>query len=352
MPSAIFSAEESQRIAADYANGANCCSLAIQEGVSRTAIVTAIRRAGGAVRSSAEECRKRRKADYTGQQVGDFFVEGYRRDPASGRMKWHCVCACGARRAVNARYFETGNRRCWDCSRSGGRTRGLSAAERRARYGNCLYSVDESAFEGEVTERMAYFAGLLITDGFVSHNAKTGGKSVGVNLQADDVAILEELREFLKSSHPIHFYTSTRPKTGAVLRYTRLLISSTRLVDSVARFGVVPHKTHTAVAPDFVLNNRHWWRGCVDGDGMITSNSHGKPTFGLCGTKSLVTQFAEYLRQTITFRAGVRRDKSIWCLYVSGQAAVEGIRLLYEGASVSLARKQAAATDVMRAYPG
>ena len=217
----------------------------------------------------------------------------------------------------------------------------VTTAERRVRYGRLRYKVNEGAFEGPVTEEMAYFAGLLITDGYIFKNGNSRG--VGIALQAGDAPIIERLRAFLSSTHPINRYEVKSPKSDSVGTIARLTISSSRLADSLARFGIVPSKTRTAEAPASMLANRDWWRGTIDGDGMITfrggRSASGRPVLCLVGTRQLVSQFLAFAQGLSPTGATVRPMQSIWWVRINGPAAIAVIRALYEGCSVALPRK-------------
>lgn len=211
-------------------------------------------------------------------------------------------------------------------------------------------TLDETAFD-EVTEESAYWIGFLMADGCVSRSGNS--YSLILSLASRDVGHVEKFRRFLSSSCSI---TRTDPKihfsngkpinsTGSV----RISVSSNRLCEALMRFGVVPRKSPIARVIG-LESNRDFWRGVIDGDGSLYF-SDGCPNVYLCGSSSLVAQFADFARLILPWLEARPRPawnaKFLQRMNVHGRGAVALIRVLYDGASVSLDRKAEIARGIM-----
>ncbi len=209
------------------------------------------------------------------------------------------------------------------------------------------YRLNEAAFDDAMTNPdAAYFIGLIMADGCITHRKYTPRLSIG--LAGDDGVMVERLREFLGTDHPT--YTNTRYggfHTGS--SFTRIAIDSKRIAAKLAEFGVHARKSMNASvvglesSPDF-------WRGVIDGDGYLTipKGEHlPQPCIGVVGSQLMLNQFAAFVQSFTECRAKVAPMQSIWRFETKGRFAVEIIRRLYGYGGMSLPRKQAVADQVM-----
>lgn len=202
------------------------------------------------------------------------------------------------------------------------------------------YEVDETFFDCIDSEPKAYFLGLLLTDGCVSRG------DVILSLTESDVDIIEKFRTHIRSTHPITCISGgPRVIAGAACvaaPMVRLAIGSQKMVRSLARFGVIQRKTAT-VKPwtEDPLLARHFWRGCVDGDGSISRNStNGSWQVQLCGTRELVEGFCGWSNAITGGDIHPRPIKKIWSAAACGRASPLLLaEALYGDATVALDRK-------------
>lgn len=228
----------------------------------------------------------------------------------------------------------------------------------RVRSCKCLYreghggrprkhEVNESAFESASPEAK-YFAGLLFADGCISDRKASGkGKTVMLSLSGADGEHVKQFAKFVESSHPI-----TTKQIHGVQTATQIAIGSNRMVGSLVRYGIVPNKSVTATVPQWLVDDKDWWRGVVDGDGWIswTTQSGGYPLIGLCGSHRAVTQFQEFAKQITNSSARVIANGTTgncWRIQFAGSHAVKIVRHLYSGDGVALPRKKALAVAVI-----
>lgn len=215
-----------------------------------------------------------------------------------------------------------------------------------------LYTLDESAFD-VMTAEAAYWVGFLMADGCVFHRAK-GSPRISITLKGADKGHLYKFRRFLGSNAPIRTFV----RNGGFGRrsQTEFGVKSQRLADALRTYGVVPRKTATARVR-LLADNRHFWRGVIDGDGWIRVPRRGRPPYdlrlGLVGSKFLTRQFRVFARAHVPTRAHVlpRPQRELYYFGVGSRLAAELCRVLYDDAPVALARKAKKAARASCLYP-
>lgn len=205
------------------------------------------------------------------------------------------------------------------------------------------YQVNEDAFDPLKATSMeyAYWLGFLLADGCVY------GKYLSVTLAAKDKEVLEKLRDFLGSTHPIR----TR-KEGSV----RLEIHSEKLTAALKSWHIVERKSLVATVPDSLKNSPDFWRGMIDGDGYVATKQRERTQRGkthtviehvisLVGTREICSAFEVFVKNNaITTRAQVREHKFSNAFYfdVTGPYAKMLHKLLYSRPGPRLTRKEQA----------
>lgn len=215
-----------------------------------------------------------------------------------------------------------------------------------------IYQIDDEAFS-EVTPDGAYFTGLIMADGCVC------GDRLMISLQKSDRAIVERLRQFLKTTSPLR-EKDARNSTYGGSSQILLSVSSRQIVADLSRYGITPRKSLTAKAIG-VEWNRHFWRGVIDGDGCLTTKDGGeRPQICLgIGAIGLATQFSDFARavcpvakctvhRTIPRRRDGHPHAPHYSIHLSGKACVALVAALYDGAAVALDRKAKIAERIMR----
>lgn len=208
-------------------------------------------------------------------------------------------------------------------------------------------SLNENAFSPP-SEASAYWVGFLMADGTVIQRSLNSFE-IAIVLSARDVGHLQAFRCFLGSSHKI--VSAGHGSYGGSNPSVRFAVRSVKLAEALSRFGVTPRKTFTAHVVG-LENNRHFWRGVVDGDGSIGVISRGlnkgRPRFGLTGAQPLLEQFKVFLRSEMpNCGASVHPSKNSYCLSTCGKYAKGIITLLYQSCTIALERKMATAQHIM-----
>lgn len=120
------------------------------------------------------------------------------------------------------------------------------------------YQINETVFNEISTHRAAYMLGYLYADAHID-------KGIELNIKADDVELIENLKDFLGSTHPI------KSRTAFGRHYVRYAIAAIRLARALREKWGIPRNKHNTLSvpllseelmPSFIL-------GLFDGDGSI-----------------------------------------------------------------------------------
>lgn len=222
---------------------------------------------------------------------------------------------------------------------------GISAKSRAVT--NRKTEVNEDAFSSFTPEAL-YWAGFLMADGCIE-TPKSRSPVVQCSLQKRDKAHVEKLRDFLGSTRKLEELESKSLVRGDKVYTTagqyRIKVTSSKLADDLAKYGVVPRKSLTAEASEQAANSRDFWRGLVDGDGYI-GVSGDRPMFKLTGSRRILEQFSQFVGRKLTmFPAGSAFSVGLGC-----KPAVDLVRRLYKGADLALERKKETAERIMSFY--
>jgi hypothetical protein len=207
-----------------------------------------------------------------------------------------------------------------------------------------FYSLDETAFD-EINEASAYWIGFLTADGNVRYN-RDGCCVISLGLAEKDAAHVELFREFLGTSKPIRRFVAKG------FGMAKLEVYSAALGRRLAEFGVTPRKSLTAKVVG-LEDNRHFWRGVVDGDGTVgIVRQHGEaPILSLVGSKDMMLQFADYVR-SVWPACGVNpcQRGAIYTVGLRSAAAAAMLNHLYGDCTVALPRKLQRSREALAIY--
>lgn len=220
------------------------------------------------------------------------------------------------------------------------------------------YTLNEAAFD-QLNEHSAYWCGFLMADGCITHaSASPRQRIISLYLSAQDLCHIESFRAFLGSSHPIRVHEFTG-SDGTIRRVAAISIASVALANALSRYGVTERKTFTAKASDELASNRHFWRGCFDGDGSIYF-AHDiqkgrylrtRACISFVGSRLILEQYASFVRSisgTRAFANHLQRAKGVMEMKVSGRSDVRIIvESLYGNCTVALPRKSELAKMVL-----
>lgn len=208
------------------------------------------------------------------------------------------------------------------------------------------YTLNKNCFD-IITDESAYWLGLLLTDGYVN----TKGQ-IELALKDNDIKHLEKFKIFVGSNKEIKLKKNNKGYNANNQNYlASISICSKELVNKLNEYNIVSRKTYSAFAPDSLKYNRHFWRGCMDGDGTISINKNGNYCIGLYGTKKLCEQFLEFVKQSFPeeqFTKNVHQHSTIYGIIFNKHSLIIKLtNLLYKDDIISLERKKSKAHDLL-----
>jgi hypothetical protein len=208
---------------------------------------------------------------------------------------------------------------------------------RRSGIADYKKDFDEAAFAVLDTPEKSYWLGILITDGYVIDAGGVGSPLIG--FQMTDCEAAEGFRNFLGLQHPV---LRIEPKGDRHQPMYRAVCRSRRMARDLARFGVVPRKSHKTFLPLLAEDLMpHLIRGIFDGDGTASRRADGQLLVGFCGSERLVAE----VRMWLICRLGVSDNRmhdngTIRYVQWSHRSDVRTLaRYLYSGGGPRLSRK-------------
>lgn len=197
-------------------------------------------------------------------------------------------------------------------------------------------AIDQKFFETMDSEEKAYWLGFIVTDGNVHDTA--------IQIHIADKGHLEKFQQALRTSTKVVEYT--KMSNGKLRTYYRIQFKSRAMVEDLSRLGVAPRKTFHVkpwIGPEWLM--RHFWRGAMDGDGMVRRGRNSET--GFCGNQYMVQGFIDFVRAQLGIRLKLKPHKSIWATHCYALPARQKIHsLLYGQCNVALDRKLATAQQL------
>lgn len=157
----------------------------------------------------------------------------------------------------------------------------------------------------------------------------------------------------LHSGH--HIRTIRRHTKGRIYKYATITISSLRLVQALAKQGIVPRKTGIVIPPTIRSDlEKHLWRGIIDGDGCIHVNKRSScPFLTLSGSKATCTAFTTwashitgYPIRVLSYLPRAHQNRSSYIVSIGGRKAQKVLHELYDDAQIFLTRKMNKAQSI------
>jgi len=257
--------------------------------------------------------RKLNINDYAGKKYGRLTIKSI----YISNNRTYCVarCECGIEKKYVLSSLKSGLTKSCGCIR-------------KDRNNGSKYNYNEDFFD-TLTEESAYVIGLIYTDGSLSKN----NKRFVISLQESDKQILENIGMLIRNSKDVKFYTR-KLKNGKIISGYYLSCNNTKLCNGLIKYGVYSNKTNTIVPSILLVNNRHFWRGCIDGDGGVSmvKNKYLRLDFG--GTEGMVNGFIKFINQYIS---KYRYIKNLYHrIFICG---IIIYHILYDNSTISINRK-------------
>lgn len=182
-------------------------------------------------------------------------------------------------------------------------------------------------------EEVLYFIGIIYTDGHT--NVDGNNNSIELSLHKDDKELLEKLSVLLSSNYKIY----DRSDNCSKLRFC-----SEKMINVFKDLGFTSNKTLSLKPDERLKHSRHFWRGCVDGDGSLFfgGSKYKYPNLSIVGTIDTVQGFIDFIKDNNieSKRVVVKSSgKNLYQVCYSSRIALQIADLLYKDSKIYLERK-------------
>jgi hypothetical protein len=263
------------------------------------------------VRREAEALRERNKRPKTysyliGEVFGKLTVMSIYREGKVAYAK--CKCSCGNDHSVKVRCLTEGSSTSCGCFRL-----------ERVRKAITKYNYNRTFFSSNTPE-MYYVLGLMYTDG----NLSPDKCRFRLGFQAEDKYLLEMVGMALKGSKKLDLNKAN----GAY----EVAGTDEVIYQQLKDHGIMPRKSLVMTIKDHLVNNSHFWRGVIDGNGWVSLNQN-RLVLGLCGTISVIKSFANFctIHCNVQISSLIERRVNWGQISTSGHKALSILNVLYQG---------------------
>ena len=205
----------------------------------------------------------------------------------------------------------------------------------------------EDFFETINSEEKAYWLGFLFTDGSVVPKKGTNSMTIRLDVQLRDKEVIENFKKAVNSEGKLTY--SKHKKNGRESESVLTTITSKKMADDLAQYGVIPNKTYNTKHLPSNIPKEYWkdfLRGCIDGDGSIYINHNGEyttPVIYFCSYhQSCCEDFLRMIKEIcpITGHNNVLKEKGTYRITFKKKEDVQQLAtVLYKDSNISLTRK-------------
>lgn len=97
----------------------------------------------------------------------------------------------------------------------------------------------------------------------------------------------------MNSNNKIYRRDRLDKRTGNTSSTSSFTFSDKTVYETLSSYGLSPRKSLVEKCPDVFMDNRHFWRGVLEGDGHISKYSN---VINLAGSPELIESFYRYCR--------------------------------------------------------
>lgn len=206
-------------------------------------------------------------------------------------------------------------------------------------------------FENIDTEDKAYFLGFIYADGNLYRN------SMKITIRDYDIDVLEKLKKYMNSNHPIYKKPLSDWSGKEVLKkdgIVELIISQKKIREDLNKHGVFPNKTHTLESLPSTVSDKlikHFIRGYIDGDGSfgryVHNDGYERSSVNIVGTKKFLIELSHKVSQltginfnTTLYDRYPERETNTRALTMTGNEKVlDFLNWVYDSSTVYMNRK-------------
>lgn len=218
---------------------------------------------------------------------------------------------------------------------------------------NMRYKRNKHYFDEINTPNKAYILGLLYADGcnYILHN------SITLTLQAEDVQVIERIKQELEYEGNIRFSTKSKPqyKDNYIL-----CINDEYMSNQLNKIGMINNKSLILEFPKCVPMNliSHFVRGYFDGDGCIYLNKEIRKTeICIAGTFNMVKRMHD-IAVLMNCPCSICHPKqcgesNTYTLRVNGYHNVKNfMNWMYDNADIKMERKYNKYLEIVEIFEG
>lgn len=207
--------------------------------------------------------------------------------------------------------------------------RSMSEAKRQSDLNVNIFS--------EMTNRSAYWLGLIASDGNLSDTDKTKTYRIVISLQQQDSYLIEEFKKDLNSKN----------KLMARDNQIEFKVNNEKIYKDLLYYNVTPKKSLTLKFPTNLEEKyiSHFVRGVFDGDGSIyfdKNSKNKKPRFSICGSLDLLEHIQDYMIEELGInKTKIRKVGNIFEIRYGSKEAIKKIgKWMYNDADIYMKRKK------------
>lgn len=201
------------------------------------------------------------------------------------------------------------------------------------------HKLNENYFENIDTPEKAYWLGFIATDGNVY------GTRIQINII--DIEHLEKFKGCIQSSAPIKETYKIDKKYNKKHKIYKFFFRSKKMVGDLEKHGITERKSFTVKpweGPSELMP--HYWRGCLDGDGWVSSKHTS--CIGFCGNVNMVERWVEFVKQKTSKTIKIHKNSKIYVAVLNGRPELKKmIGILQYPTNLSLLRKQEEALKIL-----
>ena len=204
---------------------------------------------------------------------------------------------------------------------------------------------NSSAFSDFTEENASYFYGFLLADGCLGNS----GKTIQFTVKDTDSELLYKVANYVCKGREPLFSQALDKRTNKVYKRCTFNFSNPLIIERLVEQNLESNKSGKEKLPKFDwINNKHFWRGLIDGDGHVGKRIN---TLCLVGSREVCEGFLSFVEHMIGLKTKRKLSeiKGKTCNYckvvLTGEDSINAMKYLYEDAEIYLTRKYNAAME-------
>lgn len=211
------------------------------------------------------------------------------------------------------------------------------ADSNRVRFG---YTINDKSFLTIESERDSYFLGFILADGCISNGY------LSLTVKQTDGYILKELQTHLGMNYGYSESGVDDKRTNKTYHRSVLQVKNKSITENLRNQNIESNKSTVEKLPNIDwINDRHFWRGLIDGDGHLKMSKTHQSLIVFVGSEEVVNGFIQFCNKSINLKvpriakAVKHKNKTLYHVQINNTDAREIAKYLYKDSTVYLKRK-------------